>query len=128
MLDRDAILAADDIVTEEVQVPEWAGSVYVRTLTGQERDHFEQAVQEANVRGKVDIRGLKVRLLVLTVCDEAGEPLFNDGDNVALNAKSGRAIDRLFQVAQRLSGLTAGDVDELLGNSGSDLSGSSGSG
>ena len=38
MLDRNAILGADDLGREVVDVPEWAGSVQVRGLTAAERD------------------------------------------------------------------------------------------
>ena len=34
LLTRDAILAAADIQTETVPVPEWGGEVAVRPLTG----------------------------------------------------------------------------------------------
>ena len=44
-----------------------------------------------------------------------------------LNAKSGSVIDRLFNIAQTLSGLSDDDVDELAGNSAAVPSGGSGS-
>jgi hypothetical protein len=37
-LSADAILAADDIVTEAVDCPEWGGKVLVKAMTGAERD------------------------------------------------------------------------------------------
>ena len=40
-LNREAILAAEDLPRELVEVPEWGGAVYVRALTGAERDQFE---------------------------------------------------------------------------------------
>lgn len=121
-LTRESILGADDLPLEEVRVEEWQGTVRVRTLTGKERDEFEQTVQNSQKGpNKFDIRGVKVKLLILTVCDEHGTPLFKDSpgqdDMTALNEKSSRVIDRLFQVAQRVNGLTAEAVDELLGNS-----------
>ena len=53
--------------------------------------------------------------------------LFAAKDEAALNSKSAKAIDRLFQTAQELNGLREEDVDELVGNSESDLSDSTGS-
>ena len=41
-LSRDQILEADDLKTEEIEVPEWNGSVVVRELRGRERDAFEE--------------------------------------------------------------------------------------
>jgi hypothetical protein len=37
MLDRKSILDRNDSKIEEVPVPEWGGSVYVRVLSGAER-------------------------------------------------------------------------------------------
>ncbi len=39
-LTGEEILGADDLPTEVVPVPEWDGTVIVRTLTGAERDHW----------------------------------------------------------------------------------------
>ena len=41
MLSRNAILNADDLPRKEVFVSEWNGSVFVRALTGAERDKRE---------------------------------------------------------------------------------------
>ena len=40
-LTRDSILSADDLPMVKVECPEWKGHVYVRTMTGKERDSFE---------------------------------------------------------------------------------------
>ena len=128
MLDREAILAKNDLKTEVVKIPEWDDEVTVRTLTGKARDEFESALQDATrAGGKIDMRGLKARLVVCSVCDAEGKLLFSIEDIPTLNEKSAAAIDRIFQVAQRLSGFTAEDVEELAGNSGGDRSDSSGS-
>jgi len=39
--------------------------------------------------------------------------LFTDADVKALGMKSAVALQRVFDVAQRLSGITSDDVDEL---------------
>jgi len=124
---REAILSADDLPRESVECPEWGETLLVRTLTGAERDTFENSVVQAS-RGKgIDLRGLKVKLVQLTLVTEDGEQLFESGDQLLLNGKSSRVIDRIFQVAQRLNGLSAEDADEMVGNSGSDQNASSGS-
>ena len=41
LLSKTAILAAQDLQTEDVEVPEWGGAVRVRSFTGRERDVFE---------------------------------------------------------------------------------------
>src|SRR5690554_443064 len=117
LLTRDDILNAQDLPTERVAVPEWDGEVIVRGLTGAERDAFEQSIVET--RGKntrMNLRNIRAKLVALTVVDEDGNRIFSDEDAEALGKKSAAALDRIFAVAQRLSGLRPEDVEELAGN------------
>lgn len=117
LLSRDAILQAQDLPTERVEVPEWGGEVIVRGLTAAERDQFEQSIVEA--RGKdtrVNLRNIRAKLVALCVVDEEGKRLFKDEDAELLGRKSAVALNRIFEVAQRLSGLRPEDVEELAGN------------
>lgn len=118
MLNRDDILGADDLARELVAVPEWGGEVNVRCLTGAERDRFEAemlADEEDDQRKR--FFNLRARLVVLAVCDEHNLPLFMLNDVEALGRKSAKVLDRLFSVAQRLSGMTREDVEALTKNS-----------
>lgn len=123
---RSRILEADDLPIETVECPEWGLSLKVRTLSGTERDEWENRVIAARAGKGLDLRGIKIMLVQLTVVDDDGQQVFTPADRAALNGKSSRAIDRLFQVAQRLSGLTNDDVQEMVGNSGGGLSADSG--
>lgn len=126
LLTRDSILAAEDLRTERVAVPEWGGAVCIRTLTGLERDAFEATWYEGRgTSRRENFANLRARLVVLTAVDESGARLFNEDDTKALGAKNAAALDRCFAVAQRLSGLSAKDVEDLAGNSESGLSGGS---
>ena len=116
VLGRDAFLAADDLKVVLVDVPESKGAIYVRVMTGKARDDFEQRVQDANKNGKLDVRGIRVRLVIDTACDEGGAALFTDADADALNAKSSAALDKIVKAAQRLNGLTDEDVEDLAKN------------
>ena len=127
VLGRDGILGAADHVLDEVYVPEWRGLVRIRSLTGAERDRFEQSCLDRRRGQKLNVAGLKALLVILSAVDEDGEQLFQLTDLDALQAKSASAIDRIFKVSQRLSGLTEEDVEELAGNFDGDLNDSSGS-
>lgn len=129
ILSRDKILAADDLTRELVHVPEWGGSVYVRTLTGSERDAYEESLTKERItrRGRrterhrtIDLQNARARLCALTIVDLDGKRLFSDADVRELGQKSASALTRVAEVAQRLSGLTDDDVDELTGNSDDD--------
>jgi len=114
LLSKESILAVQDVVTEIVEVPEWGGAVRVRGLTGAERDAFEGEVIHRNGRDvTTNTRNMRARLVVLSVVDEAGNRLFGFPDIEALGAKSARALDRIFSVAMRLSGLRDEDVEDL---------------
>ena len=118
LLTRDAILAAPDMLTEEVPVPEWGGTVLVRGLTGTERDAFEEEMITGKGKNRdVNLSNFRARLIVKSVVDKGGKRLFTQADMVALGGKSAAAIQRVFQVAMRLSGMSEEDVEELTKNS-----------
>jgi len=132
ILTREAILEADDRVTEWVDVPEWGGRVLVRSLEGIERDHYEASI--ANIRwngttptveSKRD--NIRARLAAMVMIDEEGINLFTPADVLVLGHKSAAALERVFKVAQRLSGLSDEDVEELKEQLGNALSGELGS-
>jgi hypothetical protein len=122
-LSRDGILGADDIQVEKVDVPEWDGTVLIRGLTGEERDAYESSLRQIRNAGtpqqELVIVQLNARanLLVKCLVDESGERVFTDRDAPALGAKNGRIIDRLYDVATRLSGLSDEAAQEIEGNS-----------
>src|SRR5690349_7103464 len=115
LLSRDAILQAEDHKTEDVDVPEWGGTVRVRSLSGAERDAYEAHIVQVGADGskKVNVKNLRGKLVSLTCIDEDGGRLFSDEDAEALGAKSAAALERVFDVARHLSGLTEDDVEEL---------------
>jgi hypothetical protein len=120
------ILAAKDIKTEEVAVPEWGGTVLVKALNGSERDRFEASIYETVGRVQVaKTENIRAKLVALTVVGEDLNALFTAGDIAALGAKSAAALDRVFAVAQRLAKITAEDVEELAKNSIADQADSS---
>jgi len=127
-----AILAADDLQRETVDVPEWGGQVCVRGMTGAERDAYESTL--LSVKGtdvsldKGGMTSARARICAMCMIDpETGKRLFTDNQVIDLGKKSGRALDRVFGVAQRLSGISKADIDELRKNSKNGQSEDSGS-
>lgn len=116
-LTKDQILQANDLPFEDVEVPEWGGKVRVRALTGAERDAFEASivVRKGN-RAELNPVNMRAKLVALTIVDENGNRIFSDSDIEALGRKSASALDRVFQVAQRLSGLRPEDLEEMTKN------------
>jgi len=113
-LSAEEVLNANDIVTEEVEVPEWGGSVLVRGLTALERDRFEASViQGSGKNTTVKLENARAKLASLTVVGEDGKRLFSQADVAKLSQKSAAALNRIYNVAARLSGITDEDLEEI---------------
>jgi hypothetical protein len=110
-LTKEQILKAEDLKTEIVEVMEWGGSVNVHTMTGTERDIFEQGMVEK--KGKANLENIRARLCSMTIVDDNGNRLFNDDDVVELGKKSAAALDRVFSIARKLNGFGDKDIEEL---------------
>lgn len=124
-LDAQAILSAHDLGEPlPLHIPEWGGLVYIRQMTGLERDAFELACMAPG--GAVDRSNLRGKLAVMTVCDIDGRLLFRPEQAAELGAKSGRALARIWELAAPHNGITEADADELLKNSDGARSGSNG--
>lgn len=114
ILKRDQILAADDLKRELVSVPEWGGEVYVSMMTGAARDAFEASILGAD--RKPVLADMRAKLAVACITDENGARLFDASDVPALSAKSGAALERVAQVAQRLNRMSDSDLEDAAGN------------
>lgn len=111
-LSKAEILAANDLPTEIVNVPEWGGDVELRVLTGTELDEFQQSLSDRGLKGA---KGVRIALLARTiVCDP---PITED----ELAKKNGAVLWRLFERASRLNGLDGRDAEK---NSGGQSGGS----
>jgi hypothetical protein len=117
ILNKEAILAAQDIKTEEVDVPEWGGAVRIAVMSGRARDQFVAD----NDAQKVEYSLFQARLLVATVVDEVGNPVFANDDIEPLRGKSRAALDRLTDAATKLNKMGAESVDDAEKNSDASL-------
>lgn len=116
---RDEILARDDLKREEVDTaPEWGHKVWVRVMTGSERDAYDQwCLDNRGADKKQNMVGIRAKLAVLTTVDESGARVFRDGDEKELGGKNSAALDKIFSKALRINGITKDDVEELTKNS-----------
>lgn len=115
-LTRDAIIQADDRKMERVDVPEWGGHVFVRSLTGRERDAFEADINKPSRKGKGEnnFDNFRAKFVALCMVDEDGQQLFKTRQEIAmLGSKSVAALQRVFNKAQELNGMSDEDVEDL---------------
>jgi len=108
LLNREAILAARDLPTKEVSVPEWGGSVFVRPLS----------ISEAERLMKLDPKkdSYQVAVAAMAVCDKDGNSMFTEEDMAALATKSSTAIMRIGVAVQEISALSVKAAEQVKGN------------
>jgi hypothetical protein len=108
------------ISKEKVAVPEWGDPdtfVWVRGLTAREFEKWQQSLMAQSKgeapRATLDrLRGNTARLVIAGACDENGEPVFSDRDQSALLDMNNRALSRVAEMVQKLSGI--GDEEEIV--------------
>lgn len=124
-LTKEQILAADDLPREEVQVPEWGGSVWIQAMDGTARDAWEAEV--FGFKGDDDRArpNKRASLVVRCLADENGKRLFSDEEILEVGSKHFAILERLAAVALRVNGLGKEDVEEAEKNSEADPSGDS---
>lgn len=122
-LTAEQIRTVDDKQYEDVEVPEWGGTVRVRGMSGTERDAYEASIleQRGNDR-KVNLANARAKLVVRCLVDENGALLFTPDDVRVLGRKSAKALERVFDAARRASGMTEADIEKLTENFDDDLS------
>ena len=107
LLSKDQIFSAEDLPYRDIEVPEWHGTVRVKTMTGMEREAFEGSLWDRS--GETPIykpEHFRAKLLSKCIVDEKGERLFSDKDIEKLSGKSAKALDRLFDAAQEINGIS----------------------
>jgi len=126
-LTRDQILATlnQPLPSEDVQVPEWGGTVRVKTLNLLERESigdFLALLKNEEERGAA----LKSVVIMATVVDEAGVRIFPDfKEYPKLLQAPGSLMERVWKVANRLNRIWGVEGPEGNSNSTPNASGDS---
>lgn len=97
---RETILANQSVRTEPLEIPEWNCTVYLRILSGTERDTYETSISRGT-------ENLRARFSVLVLADEAGRRLFRDEDAAELGKKDATVLDRIFDEGYRFNKMLA---------------------
>jgi ABC-type ATPase involved in cell division len=122
-LSRNLLLAKEEL--EKVKVDLGKGEfVYVRQMTGRERDNFEQSLikEKKDTKGNVvsydrALGDFRAKLAVVTVCDEAGKGLFLPDDYSLLSQNmSAKRLELIVNAAQKLNAITEEDKEALVKN------------
>ena len=114
VLGKIDVLKVTELQRELVAVPEWGGSVWVQEMDAAARDRFDAWVVK---RAGNEVGGMRLRVLIATVVNEDGTPMFSDLDIPDLMKKSSRATSRLSDVGMKLSGMNEEAKVETVKNS-----------
>lgn len=111
---KQTILGAKAEKPKEEWVEEWGTTVYLRVISGIERDSFESEVIGGGV---VNLHNISAKLLVRSLCDENGVRVFDDADSDSLGQQSSRVLRRLYEKAKKLNAIFEDDIADLKKNS-----------
>jgi len=126
-LTRDQILSKRTLHLERVPVPEWAengtSEVCVRRFSARTKQHLGELLAAASKRGEQLPNNWYATVCALAMCDETGQRIFTDPKDVQeLGEDDADVLERVYQVAARLNGLTADAAEEVAKNSEPSLS------
>lgn len=114
-LSFDDIMAADDMKTQVVPVPEWGGEVMIRMLAGYERDAFEQSLSKIR-NGKVESNrdNFRARLAAEVLINKDGSKMITTRRQVEmLGRKSVAGLERIVDAATELNSMSEKDVEKM---------------
>ncbi len=130
LLNREQILTAQDIKTVDVDVPAWGGTVRLAEITAADRNNLQSMTLDSDnkprpLREISDI--MTFNLVAMCLMDEDGKRpfmiddgkggLMPDADGVkALGRKNAVALNKVYQAADRLNGITGAAGDEIRKN------------
>lgn len=114
---------------EVVHVEEWDRDVILRGLSSRERDVFEEenlrrasakagnGTRKRGVAVEADLTNFRARLVARHIVEGGQRTFANPNGEDLLGDQPAAVLDKLFTVAQRLSGFSAQDIEELTKNS-----------
>lgn len=111
LLTKEAILDAEDRKTEEMDIPEWGGSIVIKEFSARERDAIDIAV--INRREGGDLSGLRLLWVAKSIIDpETGASMFSPEE---LAEKNAEVINRIFDRSQKLNVMSVAEAEENFG-------------
>lgn len=123
LLSKSDLLKVEELKKEKVDLGN-GDYVFVRQMTGRERDRFEQSllVEKKSKSGEVsyerNLDDYRAKLVVNTICDEEGKLILTLSDASTLSQNmSAFKLEHIVNKAQALNKITEEDKQGLLGNS-----------
>lgn len=117
ILSKADILSIDDIETKELEIEAWGGTVLVRSMTGTERDEFEDDITEVDGESKQKKKSrntnIRAKFVQRVLVDEDNNRLFTPADIIEIGKKNSAILDKVMEFAKELSGIDKKAEEEL---------------
>jgi hypothetical protein len=129
LLNRDDLLKKEKVKIVKVELDD-DNFVFVRQMSGRERDRWEASMLREGPGGKYQqaLDDFRAKLAAATLCDEEGNLLLRPGDIGTLSQNmSAASLDRIVTKAQEINRVSEQDKEALVKNSGVGLADNSGS-
>lgn len=119
-LDAKMILdAPDGGPVLKIQIDEWGGWTYIRTLKSHELDSYEASLIGKNGRA-TEMANARARFAVRVLGDADGRRIFKDEDASRIGNKSAPALVEVWNKGRKHNRMDEDEIEELAGNSESD--------
>lgn len=115
MLTKSALLEARDrLRTEPVEIPHLGDSLLIRELNAGVRIRYVE--EQTDKAGDVEsLANAQLRLVQLSIVDEAGELVFGHEEIEALAELPGYVVEAVFHAATRLNGFSDEEKAVIVG-------------
>lgn len=131
LLNRKTLLQKEKLDVRKIDLGE-DEYVFVRQMTGRERDNFEHSLAKTveDKNGKIEVErtmgDFRAKLAVNCVCDDKGNAIFQPDDYSILSKNmSAKKLMKIADEASKLNGITEEDKEEMVKNSSADQGDSS---
>jgi hypothetical protein len=118
ILNREALLEKEELDIVVVDLGKGEG-IYVRQMTGYERDIWERSIINVDAKGNVErkMEDFRAKLVVCTACDKDGKLIFKQADTKVLSRMMSAArLEKIVEVSQKINKITEEDKEELVKN------------
>jgi hypothetical protein len=129
LLNRGQLLKKEEFKIEKVSLginPETQEEeyVYVREMSGKERDEFESMVEGETQKERM--KDFRAKLACSTVCDEVGNIILEMADYELLSRNMTiTTLEKIITASMRVNALSKNDQADIVKNSNADLTGGS---
>lgn len=119
---RNHIFGINDLEIKEVPVSEWKCKLYVKGMSGKDKEDWEKSVFIETADGKRKFNSDNFRAKMVSSCvyadPECTQKLFTEKHYEQLSKKSAKVLDKILEVVREVNGSTEEAEEEMAKNLG----------